>query len=540
SFASLASAAGTAIQIDGHAASLPTLTDLSAGSLFVQGGGTAVAPRLVNVDSATLIASDGMTLSLPAVTSIKHETTAPNQSATLRAEGFGSRLDLPAVTSIQNGDDYNSRVFIEALSGAVVDLSSVQTIEDPDVGNASQRRIELLGEGIGSLIDLGGLQSFIDHSSGTLTGSNRFSSVLSRYGGTVDLGSNDTSGASLGGIHVTAGEAGILVGKFTLESDSVLTGNGLVRADVIVGGIVDPQEHLIVDGSLSLLSGGQLNFDIGGLTSIEQHDVLEITGTATLDGILRTNRVNDYAPQPGDSYVVMTYGSRSGSPRYAGLDFGSQILSPELSPTSLEFVTGFSSGAAVLSVTVSDSAVDPDGPFFVIEFSEPIERDSLSADDIALVGPADTSVAVESIVPLDASNARFVVRPVMNQYTDGDYSLTIGPNVFDWVGNPMNQDGDEINGEPNDDRWSGNLHWALPDLMLVGGVLPTVATEFDFGDEVPLLFDVKNVGAATAGGESWTDRIYLSTDNVFDLGDLLLHELIHDTTLKAGGTYANQ
>uniref|UniRef100_UPI003563CF86 hypothetical protein n=1 Tax=Stieleria sp. TaxID=2795976 RepID=UPI003563CF86 len=149
SFASLASAAGTAIQIDGHAASLPTLTDLSAGSLFVQGGGTADAPRLVNIDSATLIASDGMTLSLPAVTSIKHETTAPNQSATLRAEGFGSRLDLSAVTSIQNGDDYNSRVFVEALSGAVVDLSSVQTIEDPDVGNASQRRIELLGEGIG-------------------------------------------------------------------------------------------------------------------------------------------------------------------------------------------------------------------------------------------------------------------------------------------------------------------------------------------------------------------------------------------------------
>ncbi|WP_372898838.1 CARDB domain-containing protein, partial [Stieleria sp.] len=81
---------------------------------------------------------------------------------------------------------------------------------------------------------------------------------------------------------------------------------------------------------------------------------------------------------------------------------------------------------------------------------------------------------------------------------------------------------------------------ALPDLMLVGGVLPTVATEFDFGDGVPLLFDVRNVGAATAGGESWTDRIYLSTDNVFDLGDLSLDELIHDTTLTAGGTYANQ
>ena len=441
----------------------------------MQGGGTIEASSLVNIDSTSLIVTDGVTLHLPLVTSWEHATTGSNQVAIWRAEGHGSRLQFGDLLRVANGTHSSARIRLEAISGGTLDLSSVETIADGDQGNQSFRRIELVSEGVGSRIDLSHLKSFTDRFSGSLTGSNRFSTVESRYGGTVDFSAGDAS--ALSGVWASVESLGRLTGRVQLETDSILEGNGIVTGEIIAHGTIKPNGKLVVQGDLFVGPTGVLDFEIGGLIPVVDHDVLEVSGDSSLSGLVRLTRSDNHDPRPGDSYTVMTYSSRDGTPLYDGLDFGTQILSPEYGPTTLEFVAGFSSGAAVISMTASDSASDSDGPFVVVEFDEPIDPASISPADVVLRGPSDVSVPVGSVQFADETMRRLVIRPDRQAYRDGAYTLTVGPQIFDLVGNPMNQDGDEINGESSDDLFTGTFVWQLPDLVLGE---PTLAA-FDRG-----------------------------------------------------------
>ncbi|WP_372897006.1 CARDB domain-containing protein, partial [Stieleria sp.] len=534
----LTDAPGTALRIHGYQVASPALTTLQRGEITLTGGGHVALPLLSNIDGANLIVIDGVTLALPAVTSITHVTTGSSQSQVLRAEGYGSVIDLQNVTQITGGNNYNSLLLLESLSGGVIDLSGTQTITETSQGDQRRRRVELLSEGIGSSINLSGLQSFTDPSAGSLSGDARYSRIHSRYGGAVDLGSsNSASLTDLSGVYVTTSSNSVVGGQFTLEPGSVLTGNGVVVGDLIVGGLLAPAGKLTIDGNLLLDTLGDLEFDIAGLAPISQHDVLEVTGFVEFLGTIRTVQGGGYQPAEGDSYLVMTFDGKFGTPTYEGLDFGSQLLAPELSPTSLEFITGFSSGAAITSITPSDSAVYPNGPFLIIEFDEPIDPESFFVDDVTLIGPGAVPINIDSIEPFAETDNLFLLRPDFAQYVDGQYSITIGPDVLDFVGNVMNQDKDQINGEPIEDQFTGTFDWALPDLELVGGNLTTPETTYSFGGDIPVSFQVTNSGASVAGGNAWRDRVYLSTDLILDGNDVLLESVSRDDPLAVGDSY---
>ena len=528
---------GTAIRIDGYQVSLPELASISRGELSVVGGGNAEVPKLTNIDSATLIVEGGVTLSIPSATSIVHDSFGSNQTMVLRAEGYGSVLDLANVTTMTGGEHYGAFGSLQAFSGGMIHFPSLTSIAETTTGDQRYRRFELLSEGVSSLIDLPSLQSIIDPHSGSTSSSNRSSSIESRFSGRVRLGSLGTD-VQMGGAFVTAGHQGTLEGDLHVEPNSILTGEGQVIGDVTIEGLLDPNGLLTIDGGLELGETGLLEFEIGGLTPVIEHDVLDVTGEVTFDGTIATNPRFGYQPDAGDSYLTMTFGSRVGSPTYIGLDFGSQLLTPELSPTTLEFITGFSSGAAVTAILASDSSVNADGPFLTIAFDEPMDPTSFSGDDVVLIGPGGATISVESIEPLGEFDTRvFVLRPQTDLFVDGEYSITIGPDVLDFVGNPMNQDEDEINGEPIEDQFTSTFTWTLPDLDLVGGVLTTSETAYQFGEEVDLLFDVTNAGLSEAGGSSWTDRIYLSTDTTLDAADVLLTSVSRFDPLASGESY---
>jgi hypothetical protein len=78
-------------------------------------------------------------------------------------------------------------------------------------------------------------------------------------------------------------------------------------------------------------------------------------------------------------------------------------------------------------------------------FNEPIGV--FHSDAVALSGPAGP-IAVGN--PAFISGTTYSI-PFASQNADGIYSLSIGPNVFDLAGNPMDQDLDHTNGEPSDD-----------------------------------------------------------------------------------------
>ena len=65
--------------------------------------------------------------------------------------------------------------------------------------------------------------------------------------------------------------------------------------------------------------------------------------------------------------------------------------------------------------------------------------------------------------------------------------------------------------------------------------LPSLHT----GDTIPLSYEVSNVGNLATNASTWTDRVVLSTNNVYgDADDLQLALIIHHGALEPGGSYS--
>ena len=68
---------------------------------------------MTNADGSASIVTAG-TLSLPGVTSYTHTAGTLANTATLRATGAGSVLDLPNVTTVTGGNGLNDQLWIRS------------------------------------------------------------------------------------------------------------------------------------------------------------------------------------------------------------------------------------------------------------------------------------------------------------------------------------------------------------------------------------------------------------------------------------------
>jgi methionine-rich copper-binding protein CopC len=86
-----------------------------------------------------------------------------------------------------------------------------------------------------------------------------------------------------------------------------------------------------------------------------------------------------------------------------------------------------------------------------VRFNTPIDPASFTPDQAALTAPDGTAIPVTSITPIDGtSDTQFSIGfdPLA---TAGSYTLTVGPNVLDKFGNPMDQNLNGVAGQvPND------------------------------------------------------------------------------------------
>ena len=102
---------------------------------------------------------------------------------------------------------------------------------------------------------------------------------------------------------------------------------------------------------------------------------------------------------------------------------------------------------AVTPVNITSGSIDR----FSLEFNEALADGTFSlADVVSLSGPNGplTATAVNKLSD-DEYEVLFAA-----QTDTGDYSLTIGPDISDQAGNLMDQDGDGVNGETVDDRFT--------------------------------------------------------------------------------------
>ncbi len=103
----------------------------------------------------------------------------------------------------------------------------------------------------------------------------------------------------------------------TLEGTTIL-GSGTLDVSGIAftnAGIVIPGTSpgtLTITGNFPQATTGVINIELGGTAAGTEYDVLAISGDATFAGTLNVSLIDPFVPGEGDSFEIITYGSRTG------------------------------------------------------------------------------------------------------------------------------------------------------------------------------------------------------------------------------------
>jgi hypothetical protein len=144
-------------------------------------------------------------------------------------------------------------------------------------------------------------------------------------------------------------------GPVTVNNGGTLGGTGRVGGSATVdsggvmapgGGAGLPPATLAVAGDYAQAQGGRLRVELGE-PGRDPSDRLAVSGSAALDGALEVARVNGYAATAGDSFDILTYGSRSGQFKsLEGGDAGNGLRFAEVyTPTALRLVAAMAGDA---------------------------------------------------------------------------------------------------------------------------------------------------------------------------------------------------
>ena len=97
---------------------------------------------------------------------------------------------------------------------------------------------------------------------------------------------------------------------------------------------------LTSSGTFTQTSTGILNIELGGTSAGSSYDDLSVTGAATLNGILNVDLVNGFTPTIGETFDIITCGSRSGT-----------FTSLTSSASGLTYTATYTSNLARLTIT---------------------------------------------------------------------------------------------------------------------------------------------------------------------------------------------
>ncbi|MBY0513534.1 MAG: hypothetical protein K2P78_06440, partial [Gemmataceae bacterium] len=219
----------------------PAFTNLrqATDTEFAADGVALTFPTLARADGAEFAAVNGGGLAFSQVTSYAHAATGNSVHRSWTADRAGSVVALPALTRIDGGTFYDSRLALTAGGGgALLDLRSVVRIADPPTGDLNGRAVNVWAEGVGSRVRLASLASFTDRLGGTTPGSAAGSTVTARYEGRVELPAAGTT--SFQGVNLTADVRGVIRGNLAVLEQSRLVGGGTVEGSVTTTGTVAP------------------------------------------------------------------------------------------------------------------------------------------------------------------------------------------------------------------------------------------------------------------------------------------------------------
>ena len=309
--------------------------------------------QLTDADDATLIAEDGATLALGATSIDRTDliarkgflgsggatltTTVTSWSGTngfnldreFTADGAGSLLDLSSLTTIErNGGSTSSDLNINASDGGEVRLTAISGFDDNVSG--INGRIRVTASDAGSAIDLSNVTTL---TTADVTVNDEAAIDLRNLGafndGTLALTS---TAAGARDFHVAAtfelGELGIIAvadstaavvvgpgspagaadGSVTVTAGGSFSGAGSVVGTLINLGSLAPGQSpgtLSVDGAYEQGAAAILALEIGGLSQGAAFDFLDVSGTASLAGLVEVSLFDGYVPTLGATFEFL-------------------------------------------------------------------------------------------------------------------------------------------------------------------------------------------------------------------------------------------
>lgn len=170
----------------------------------------------------------------------------------------------------------------------------------------------------------------------------------------------------------------------------------------------------------------------------------------------------------------------------------------------------------VVSQTPEVQSISPFNTWSVT-FSEALNPATIQTSDFVLRNPSNSGIGISTATL--SQDGLTVALTFSGQSIKGNYTLTVGTDIFDVAGNRMDQDP----ATGGNQTYIGTVQVAAPDLQPVSiSVTPTV--EAPLGSAVSVTWTVRNIGNDAARTSTWYDRIYISTNaNASISGDTQLN-----------------
>lgn len=141
-------------------------------------------------------------------------------------------------------------------------------------------------------------------------------------------------------------------GTLSIPLGSDLTGTGSIEGNLDNAGTVSPGNSpgiISINGDFTQQSTGILEIELAGTTAGTEFDQLQISGTASLDGSLNVQLIDEFSPQAGQSFSLITYTTLNGQFAEANLpDLGEDLI----------FHLEYRSDSVVLSVVSTSGTIN--------------------------------------------------------------------------------------------------------------------------------------------------------------------------------------
>jgi hypothetical protein len=133
-------------------------------------------------------------------------------------------------------------------------------------------------------------------------------------GALLEFGKSLDGFGTVNGAFVNHGDVYGGTGGNTLEFMDMVTGVGDFHNSVTFSGGYSPGFSAVeVDfDDVTFSATNTLSIELGGLSPGGEFDKLAASGSATLGGTLGISLINNFTPQVGDEFEIMTYASRTG------------------------------------------------------------------------------------------------------------------------------------------------------------------------------------------------------------------------------------